>query len=223
MRLLANYKKPQYEGYVLEVLELGPAINELDEQVALLVKLVESRIESNEQSRLKLETRVQNLMKVIDTILQRSQEHAARVLFDTHKNNEKLSVLLKQAEEYYDGIRVPMVLLAVCLAIYLLLVTLSRVARVIAERKQAEEQLQLLLDTTVEGIYGVDMQGQTTFVNPAASSMLGFTPEEAGCYIGNSREVNIEHYSPISADTLSRKLGEKSFNEVVFSNIGLPN
>jgi len=147
-------------------------------------------MKSNEQSRLKLETRILNLIKMIDTTLQRSQEHAARVLFDTHKNNEQLSVLLKQAEEYYDGIRVPMVLLAVCLAIYLLLVTLSRVARVIDERKQAEEQLQLLLDTTVEGIYGIDMQGQTTFVNPAAASMLGFTPEDL---IGKENHSLIHH------------------------------
>ncbi len=52
---------------------------------------------------------------------------------------------------------------------------------------------------------------------------LGFTPEEAGCYIGNSREVNIEHYSPISADTLSKKIRNRSFSEVVSSNIGLLN
>lgn len=190
MQLLADYKKPRYEGYVLEVLELGPAIDELDEQVAQLVKLVESRMQANEPSRLKFETHLQNLIKVIDTTLQRSQEHAARVLFDTHKRSEKLSVSLKQAEEYYDGIRVPMVLLAVCLAIYLLLVTLSRVAKVIDERKQAEEQLQLLLDTTVEGIYGIDMQGRTTFVNPAASSMLGFTSEEL---IGKENHSLIHH------------------------------
>ena len=52
---------------------------------------------------------------------------------------------------------------------------------------------------------------------------LGFTPEEAGKYIGNSKEVNMTHYSPISVELLSRKLGSKSFSEVLVEADQLPN
>lgn len=58
----------------------------------------------------------------------------------------------------------------------------------IAERRQAEEALgrlmrrqKLILDSAGEGIYGVDWQGRTTFVNPAAARMLGW---EADALIG---------------------------------------
>jgi PAS domain S-box-containing protein len=58
----------------------------------------------------------------------------------------------------------------------------------IAERLQAEAALarlnwrhKLILDSAGEGIYGIDLQGRTTFVNPAAARMLGW---EGGDLVG---------------------------------------
>ena len=55
----------------------------------------------------------------------------------------------------------------------------------IAERLRAEAALaqlnrrhKLILDSAGEGIYGVDLEGRTTFVNPAAARMLGWDVEE---------------------------------------------
>jgi PAS domain S-box-containing protein len=55
----------------------------------------------------------------------------------------------------------------------------------IAERRRAEAALaqlnrrhRLILDSAGEGIYGVDLEGRTTFVNPAAARMLGWAVEE---------------------------------------------
>jgi PAS domain S-box-containing protein len=51
-------------------------------------------------------------------------------------------------------------------------------------RVQAEEALaqlnhrhQLILDAAGEGVYGIDLEGRTTFVNPAAARMLGWEVE----------------------------------------------
>jgi PAS domain S-box-containing protein len=53
------------------------------------------------------------------------------------------------------------------------------------QRKQAEEsverlyhQNELVLNAAGEGIFGLDMQGKHTFVNPAAAQMLGYTVSE---------------------------------------------
>ncbi len=55
----------------------------------------------------------------------------------------------------------------------------------ITERKRLEEavahlylQNQLILNSVAEGILGLDVQGNHTFVNPAAARMLGYTADE---------------------------------------------
>ena len=44
--------------------------------------------------------------------------------------------------------------------------------------KEFEQQNELILKAAGEGIYGVNLQGNTTFVNPAALEILGWTEEE---------------------------------------------
>jgi PAS domain S-box-containing protein len=46
------------------------------------------------------------------------------------------------------------------------------------EISRINHQKELILNAVGEGIYGIDSQGQTTFLNPAAAKMLGYTPEE---------------------------------------------
>ena len=48
---------------------------------------------------------------------------------------------------------------------------------------------------------------------------LGFSPEESGRYIGNSEEVNREHYSPISAEIFERKIKQKRLGDLI-GNLG---
>ena len=71
-------------------------------------------------------------------------------------------------------------------------------ARDITERKQAEEalrigseQLKLLLDSTAEAIYGIDVDGTCTFCNPACLSLLGYErPEQL---LGRNMHTLIHH------------------------------
>ena len=72
--------------------------------------------------------------------------------------------------------------------------------RDVSERKMLEEQQtrladanRLLLDSTGEGIYGIDEQGRFTFVNRAATQMLGFAQDEL---IGLNAHQLIHHTRP---------------------------
>jgi PAS domain S-box-containing protein len=47
------------------------------------------------------------------------------------------------------------------------------------ELRQAEEQVRSLLNSTGEGIYGVDLAGNCTFANPACVALLGFEADDA--------------------------------------------
>ncbi len=49
---------------------------------------------------------------------------------------------------------------------------------VMDEKLRLAEHLKLLMESTDQGIYGIDRQGRCTFVNPAAAKMLGYHPDE---------------------------------------------
>ncbi len=73
----------------------------------------------------------------------------------------------------------------------------------IPDRKQAEEALEqlrqkneLILESAGEGIYGLDQHGNTTFVNPAAAQILGWSPEEL---LGKPQHDLIHHTKPDGA------------------------
>ncbi|MEW8692917.1 MAG: EAL domain-containing protein [Candidatus Thiodiazotropha endolucinida] len=55
---------------------------------------------------------------------------------------------------------------------------------------ESETRYRLLLEHTTEGIFGFDVNGITTFINHAASEMLGYTPDEM---IGSKNHFLIHH------------------------------
>jgi len=50
--------------------------------------------------------------------------------------------------------------------------------RVAAELLESEERVRLLLDSTAEAIYGIDLQGECTFANSACLRVLGYSKPE---------------------------------------------
>jgi PAS domain S-box-containing protein len=74
------------------------------------------------------------------------------------------------------------------------------IVRDITQRKEAEEKLatanrktQLILNSAGEGIYGLDLDGNTTFVNSAAERILGFKEEDL---LGKFHHALVHHSKP---------------------------
>jgi nitrogen fixation negative regulator NifL len=57
--------------------------------------------------------------------------------------------------------------------------------------QESEQRTRLILDSTTEGIFGMDTDGRITFINPAACKMLGFQPDEL---IGRPAHELIHHH-----------------------------
>ena len=77
------------------------------------------------------------------------------------------------------------------------------VIRDITERKRFEEALErlsrrheMVLNSAGEGIFGLDLQGNATFVNPAAVRMTGWEPEEL---LGRPLHYLLHHTKPDGA------------------------
>ena len=51
-------------------------------------------------------------------------------------------------------------------------------------------QLEMILESTGEGIYGIDLKGRCIFINEAGAKMLGYTPDEV---LGRSMHYLIHH------------------------------
>lgn len=80
----------------------------------------------------------------------------------------------------------------------LLSLQLSHAQRYSVEALQeADDQNRLLLESAAEGIFGVDVNGITTFVNPAASALLGYEAEEL---IGRPMHKHIHHHHADGSD-----------------------
>src|SRR6516162_6085070 len=70
----------------------------------------------------------------------------------------------------------------------------------ITERKLAEEarnramqQVQLILESTGQGIFGFDLQGNCSLINRAACELMGYTPEEV---LGRNMHELVHHHKP---------------------------
>ena len=61
------------------------------------------------------------------------------------------------------------------------------------ERNRVAQRMQMLLESTGQGIYGIDLQGNCTFINRATCKMLGYQPEEA---LGRNMHDLIHHHKP---------------------------
>jgi PAS domain S-box-containing protein len=73
-------------------------------------------------------------------------------------------------------------------------------SRDLTERKEAEEAIErlahrnrLILNSAGEGIYGLDREGRTAFVNPAAAALTGYEPDEL---IGKHQHDIVHHSRP---------------------------
>ena len=90
------------------------------------------------------------------------------------------------------------------------------ITRDITDKKKSEEALrelsnqnQLVLNTVADGIYGVDLDGRMTFVNPAAEDMLGWRSGET---IGEPHHPLINHHRadgsvyPVDQSPIDRSL-----------------
>ncbi len=85
-----------------------------------------------------------------------------------HKDGHEFPVLISLSHvEMEDGIYVLSAIRDI-----------SQLKQVQKERERLDRNIRLLLDSTAEGLYGIDLEGHCTFVNPAGAELLGYSPEE---------------------------------------------
>ncbi len=197
-----EYAKPQHEGIVLEVVELTPKLADLQQQLSDLaaISAVPSSLALSQPDQV---DRLAFSKKAAQATLLRSQESANKMYFDA---NSQLSKIDEQNRKSIARLRVTTFITTMILgtvSFVLAVVLLRQITKILGERRNMLEQtrkysehLDLLvherteeiaklirnhesiLNGAGEGIIGIDQNGFSTFVNPAAAAILGYAAEE---------------------------------------------
>jgi PAS domain S-box-containing protein len=64
------------------------------------------------------------------------------------------------------------------------------------DRERLAREKSALLESTSEGIYGIDLAGRCTFINPAGAALLGYRPEDL---LGKNMHETMHHSHPDSS------------------------
>ena len=98
----------------------------------------------------------------------------ALILLDT-----SLAIMMRVVQQGLEDLAVLQFLMLILALTALILGAIIGERRKVEERlANEEERIRLILESTAEGIYGIDTQGVCTFINPAALRILGFSSRE---------------------------------------------
>ena len=115
----------------------------------------------------------------------------------------------RQAQQLLLGVNLVLAALLAATGLWFIRYSMRRQALVEDEVRHRQESLQGLLDSTAEGLYGVNTDGRCTFINRAALVMLGYAHE--GDLLGRRIHRMIQR-SPIDAHTA----GERHVTDEMF-------
>jgi PAS domain S-box-containing protein len=107
--------------------------------------------------------------------VKRQQFWGQTVKMPIENSNWTLHIWPSRAMLNFYHASAPAIVLVVGLIVSLLLALMTRLWQSI---KSMEEKSRLLLESAGEGIYGIELSGGITFINPAACQMLGYSVDE---------------------------------------------
>jgi len=81
--------------------------------------------------------------------------------------------LMDALKKYQYWILFSMVVMAILLAMTMLVIRLNKELKI--SKQRLEQQHSLILDSVADGIYGVDLEGRSTFVNKAMENITGWS------------------------------------------------
>ena len=129
-------------------------------------EVISSILEGNTQSALRLDQREGitsfNLVRDdLQKIKRLREEGAARRLADVEASSKRL-------------LRRLLVLLSLTLLFAVIAVRMLQKRLMVGAVRESEERVRLLLDSTAEAIFGLDIEGNCTFSNPACARLIGY-------------------------------------------------
>ena len=160
-----------------ESLKLQSKFIQIHNQLNLFLNHIDPRLQ-HENEFDHVELRKFDLNRAVDIYIFNLQSSLQGLFSDTRTLLDALSKKYYQSHQLHYDFLGPGITLSLLLTACLLYVGLSKVGKAILAPTQAKEQLQLILNSTPDGVYGIDTEGKAIFLNSAAANMLGYSASE---------------------------------------------
>ncbi|WP_411344775.1 PAS domain S-box protein [Paenibacillus sp. WLX1005] len=110
---------------------------------------------------------------VYDTV-----EHFERALQGEPQSYESQVVVKNGENRFVNVVNLPIVVDDQIVGVYGIATDITEMKRHLEQIEKLSNEYTLILNSVSEGIFGLDNEGYTTFINPAATRMLGFSTYE---------------------------------------------
>ncbi len=199
-----RYTPPPGQTVVLEVIEIEPQLEQIQQRVADLSTMLEKRWanldDSNQKVFFQTEEEISMQLKQMLPFFERLNENANRLFWEGDK---RLQIL--QAQQQAQTRRLQVLESALIVIIVLMggasgflfmrrlsaALTATRLSR--AESDSQRAQNATMLDTLNDGVYATDLSGTITFVNAAGLAILGW---DSADIIGRNAHSALHHTRP---------------------------
>lgn len=130
---------------------------------------------------------------------------------------ENLLAMEDQRKNKSDKVLVAIIILLLLIGIPIIIRVLRLIDKLIYEQKKARDDVNLLLNSTAEGIFGVDLQGKCTFANVACMKLLGYTSVQS--FIGKDMFQLVHRNTSKSNEETGFDISGNNVGEYVNSDI----
>ncbi|MEW4371095.1 PAS domain S-box protein [Paenibacillus kandeliae] len=110
---------------------------------------------------------------VYDTV-----EHFERALQGEPQSYESQVIVKGGENRFVSVVNLPIVVDEQIVGVYGIATDITEMKRHLEQIEKLSNEYTLILNSVSEGIFGLDNEGRTTFINPAATRMLGFSTHE---------------------------------------------
>ena len=178
----STFVRKSTEFFDINVINLVPKIEDIENYVNRLKKLVWKRVLENQPDR----NEEKKALNQLTTVLNRSKEFANKIFYDSQHEIHTLEEQKRQSMRKFRLILNLTIIAALVLTTFFAVYLLSKVIQQIKQQKQAEIQLQesehrlkILQNSLASGFMLVDAETRRIVdINPAALEMIGKTREE---------------------------------------------
>jgi len=191
------YQAPENNTtFTIAVIELSPALIDIDEKASLLLKYIKKRGFERESGNVTewaqtIKT-IKSFMRTMPPFFTRILENANRMVFQSSQRLDKLEKQILKQQQLYNRIEIVIVcfiILTILIIAYIFARQFDKSTRQLQEalllakntqksQQQSLEFIKHVTDSMGEGVYAQDKDGHCIFLNKKAENLLEWTQKE---------------------------------------------